>query len=60
MSTMGLLTSPFWLTWGLFEGALPSAVLALQGKKLTVVPALIVSTTRCFLLHRLVLAVSCC
>ena len=22
MSTMGLLTSPFWLTWALFEGQL--------------------------------------
>ena len=25
MSTMGLLNSPFWLTWGLFEGGLPCA-----------------------------------
>ncbi len=24
MSTMGLLTSPFWLTWALFEGQLSS------------------------------------
>lgn len=26
MSTMGLLNSPFWLTWSLFEGCLPSHV----------------------------------
>ena len=28
MSTMGLLNSPFWLTWGLFEGGLPCAASA--------------------------------
>ena len=27
MSTMGLLTSPFWLTWALFEGQLISTLL---------------------------------
>lgn len=30
MSTMGLLSSPFWLTWGIFEGAQVSVSLALQ------------------------------
>lgn len=29
MSTMGLLDTPFWLTWGIFEGALVSVSLAL-------------------------------